>query len=809
MTNLRTASRALRKQPGASVVVVLTLAVAIAAASVIYSAIDVVQHFIPIQKRERLVYATSVATGVMQRGSNGQSIQMRSPVSIPDLADWSSRNATFDQMAAFAIGSANLTGVDVPMRVTAIRVTANLPELWGLMPTAGRSFLPAEGRPGSDRAALLSQRFWEQQFSSNMGAIGQTLMLDRVPHTIVGILPPAAGSGLFRDADVFLPLVVDGLRGARDDRTVIVTGRLKPAVTLDQAAADLGTIARQLEIEHPATNKGIGAVALPIVEVSGFNVRILLAILGLIALLLLAVAFANLANVVIAQSIRRSHEFAVRTALGAGRLDRVRQLMLENMLASLAAGVIGVMLAFWAVAGLRWLGGDTLGLADVRINGRVLLAGLVTAVLAPFGFALWPALRMPAAAAQALADGGRTVGAAPQRRRTRALIVMLQTGAAVVLMLQIAMMVRTTWTLSRTEAGFDPTQVLTLHVGLSGDRYADPAAIRRFSEATLSELRALPGVAFVGSIDRLPIADNESMARLAVEGDTPAARDAGPQVAHARVDGSYLSVMRIPLRSGRAFSDDELMSGAPVALVNDAAVRRFWPGRTAIGTRIALDAPFGRESWLTVIGVVGNTRNSDADQGPLPEIYTPASRSPDTQMAFVVRSTSPDPLQLVPSIRARIAKVDAEQPIFDVATMSRILYDDLAGTYVLASLLAAIGLVALGLSAAGIYGVVSQSVAQRSREIGVRMAFGASPRAMIRMMVADGLRPVVIGGGAGLLLAVALAFVMATAVPELDVRDPVTYAGVILAIAVVAGLASYVPARSAASVDPLVSLRSE
>lgn len=286
----------------------LTLAVAVAATTVIYSAMDVVLHLIPAVHRDGLVYAASTDTRVTQAGAAGRSVVLRSWVSVPDLADWAARTSSFEAFAGSAMGSANLTGIGVPRRVSAIRITANLGELWGLAPSLGRGFLPEEGRTGAESVTLLSHRFWQLQFSANPNVLGRSLLLDGLPHKIVGVLPPQAGTGFFRNADVFTPLTLDPLRVARDERTVLVTGRLKPGITREQATADLDAIARQLQTAHPETNQRIGAVVLPLIEASGFNVRVLLALLGLIALLVLVVACANVANVTVAQFVARRHE---------------------------------------------------------------------------------------------------------------------------------------------------------------------------------------------------------------------------------------------------------------------------------------------------------------------------------------------------------------------------------------------------------------------------------------------------------------------------------------------------------------------
>jgi putative ABC transport system permease protein len=310
-------------------------------------------------------------------------------------------------------------------------------------------------------------------------------------------------------------------------------------------------------------------------------------------------------------------------------------------------------------------------------------------------------------------------------------------------------------------------------------------------------------------VDRLPIADREATARLTVEGSPPSPLEARPLVARATIGGDYLSTLRIPVIRGRVFSSGESAEASRVALINEEAARQFWPGRDPIGARLALDAEAGRETWLQIVGVVGNLRNSDVDQGPVSQVYIPASLHPTRELAVVVKSEAADPLSIVPAIRSLVTQIDRDQPIHDIASMRRVIFDDLAGTYVLAGLLTAVGFIALSLSAAGVYGIIAYSVAQRAREIGVRLALGAPPNAIVRMMVGQGMRPVAIGGAAGLVSGLALAVAIGSAVSEFDARDPLNYVGVILAVALVTLAACYLPARRAASIDPMMSLRQE
>ena len=806
---LRHAVRTLVTNRGATTIVVVTLAVAIAATTVIYSAIDLVWGFVPILNRDRLAYITSTDTRVVQADGATRSMVLRTPSSMPDLADWSARSSSFEQLVAFEMGSVNLTGVDVPMRISSVRVTWNLIDVWGFTPVVGRSFRSEDARAGATPVAMLTSGFWQREFSSRPAAVGTTVLLDGVAHTIIGVLPPEATGGVLRNSEVYLPLVVDALRGERGRRSLLVTGRLKPGVTRAQADIEIESIARQLRNEHPDTNQSIGASVLPLVEASGFNVRILLTILALIALLVLVVACANVSGVIVAQSLSRRQELAIRAALGASRFDRIRQLMLESALASALACVAGLMLAAWGISALRWLGGDSFGLAGINMNWRALLVGIAAALIAPFGFALLPALRAANPDPQELKDGARAIGVALRGRRIRNWMVALQAGAAMILMVQIGLLVRTTWALSDIAPGFNPTGVLTFHVGLSESRYGDAPAIERFRTQLLSRLNTIPGVTAVGVIDRLPVADTEPLVRLTVEGASPVPLASRPAIARAAIAGNYLDAMTIPLSKGRTFSESEVNNAARVAVINEEAARRFWPGRDPLGARLALDATSGQEAWLEIVGVAGNVRNSDIDQGPLPQVFVPASTQADGNMAVVIKSAGMNALQFVPSARREVARIDPDQPIHDVALMTQVLFDDLAGTYVLTALLTAVGFIALCVSAAGVYGLVSSLVVQRGREIGVRMALGARPGAVVRMVLASGARPVATGSIVGLIAAVALSIGIGLSVPGVDPRDPSNYVAVALTIGVVAFVASYLPARRAARIDPLLALRQE
>jgi putative ABC transport system permease protein len=802
LQDLRVAQRTLARNRGPAFVIVLTLAVTIAAVTVIISTIDMTWHMLPVADRDGLVLVASTDSRRMQAQAGGAGAALRAGVSIPDLVDWSTRTSTFDRLSALAFGGATLTDTGVPLRVSTARVTADLLPTWGVSPVLGRTFRTEEGRPGAQPVALLTHAFWQNQLGGQPTVLGQTVTLDGTAHTIVGVLPERASIGFFRQTDLMVPLSLDPLRSARDERTLFVTGKLKPGITRAQAAADLSAIAQTLQREHPATNEHIGAMVQPLIEASGMNVRFLIFVLGLIAALLGAMACTNVANVILAQAMSRRHELAVRAALGASRLRRVRQLMVEHLLTSLAGGIGGVALAWAAIALLRRLAGGAFGFGEMEINERVLFASVAVSLLAPLGFGLLPALRLSRVAPDELRAAGRSAGARRGGRLTRNIVTPLQVGIAMVLMIQIGLLARTAWRLSTLDAGLDPAQLLTFRVDLSGSQHASPEATNRFVRHLMERLESLPGVASAGITDRLPIADREQTVAFSVEGMPSELK---PVAARAAVSSRYLQTMRISLIRGREISEADVIDGSAVALVNAEAARRYWQGADPIGRRVAFESG----DWLTIIGIAANVRNSDADQGPLPEVYVPSSRRPTPAMAVVVRSEGPDPVRLVPSIRAQVAHIDRALPIFDVASMNQVMFDDLAGTLVLVTMLGTIAVVAICLAASGVYGVVSQAVAQRTREIGVRIALGASPRAVVRMVMGQGTVPILSGAALGLALALALAYAISASITEVEFRDPLNYIAVTAAILLVTLAASYLPARRASRVDPMVILRYE
>jgi putative ABC transport system permease protein len=580
-------------------------------------------------------------------------------------------------------------------------------------------------------------------------------------------------------------------------------------VTRAQAEADLSGIANRLKVEYPNTNAQTGVVVRPLIEQLGGEIQTLLVLLALIAALVAAMACGNVSNVVLAQAIGRQQELSIRSALGARRSHHVKQLTIESLLMSLAGGAAGVVLGGWGLALLKWLAGPQARLFEgATINWRVVAAGMVTAFMLPLGFALIPALQSWRPNLAELKNGARAIGAG-SGHAIRRVLVSLQVALAVVLLVQISLFARTAWNFQTMESGFDPRGVLTFRIELPAAKYSEEMT-SQFYRALLTRIESLPGVISAAATNRLPVADRELSARIKVEGTAPVDEDALPFAALSTVTPRYFETLRLPIVRGRNFTETDFAGNrTPVAVVSADAARRFWPGRDPIGERATIVSPELPSTPLQVVGIVANMRQSEIDQRTVPQVYVPSTWTVARAMAVVVRTNATDPLRTLPAIRAQAAALAPNEPLFDVTSMEQLLYNDQASLYTLAGLLGAIAIVALGLAGVGIYGVVSFMVTARTREIGLRMALGARPRTVLSMVIRQAARPIAGGGLLGAPAAFALVYAMSGVFTVVETRDPTNYVGVAIAITVVAGVASCVPARRAARIDPLLALRQQ
>jgi len=798
--DLKYAIRSLARSGITTMVIVATLALAMGTSAVMFTVAEAVLQSVPARDRSRVV---SIAATDPQHG------RPRLEASVPEFADWRARARSFESIGAMTFTTVNLTDVAAPLRLRAIRASADFFPALGIQARQGRLFTADEDRPGRDAVALLTEDFWRRQFAANPSIIGRPLTLDGAVRTIVGVLPASVSVGALRQHDIWIPLAADPARAPRERRLLYVLGRLKPGVTAAQSAAEMSGIARQLERELPLTNTGVGIVVDPAIEAFGGrgNIRFMIGLLMLMAALLVWIACANVANVVLARATGRRRELAVRSAIGASRLRLVRQLLVEDIVLSVAGGAAGLLLCAWEVDAVKaFAGGDMVIFSDLAVDARVLLFAIAVGLAAPIVFGLLPALRASAPDLRGwLKDGGRGATAGPRGRRVRGVLVACQVALAIALLVEVGFMVRAVRALSTIDSGMNPHGLLTLRVDLPEATYSTERRIRDFYTALTARVGAIPGVQSTAAINWLPIVNRERPVRFVIDGRPAPSPVEEAWAGLASVTPAYRRTMEIPLVAGRDLTPDDSADQRPVALISREAARRYWGVADPIGGHIRF---LGQNREPEIVGIVGDVWTGNRDAPVIPMIYVPQMQVPQHAMALVVRAPG-DATTLANAIRARVLEIDKDQPVYDVKTMDRHLFEDHADTYILVTMLVALAAIALGLAAAGLYGVVAYTVGQRTHEIGVRMALGAESRVVQRMIVAQALVPVAIGAVVGLAMGFALVRTTAAAMREVSPRSPAVYLAVSIVVGLVAVAASYFPARRATRIDPIGALRAD
>jgi predicted permease len=621
------------------------------------------------------------------------------------------------------------------------------------------------------------------------------------------VLSPDIERGIFMDTDVFVATPLDAARAAREDRRLFVFGRLSPGVTVDTASAELTSIAADLSRRYPTTNAQTGAVVRPLLEQLGGNITAIVGIMGLIAALIVATACANVSNVMLALGSARHRELSIRSALGAGRLAHVRLLMLEAAVLAAAAGALGLLLGASGLSAIReFAGPESRLLSGTTMNVWVLATGVLVSFVLPFAFGLLPAVNVSRPDATDLKDGARTIHSGSRRIRTA--LTALQVGLAVILMVQIALMGHRFLKVQAAPLGFDPARTLAFTLELPESRGADPDQLRTFERQVVAGLDTLPQVVSSSLTSRVPIGDREQIVPVTIDNRPPGTPAEMPATAIVAAGLEYFSTLRVPIEEGRGFTAADVGGGPPSVVVSRDAARRFWPGQSAVGRTLTVRADGWPTTPLRVVGVVRDVRPAETDVRVGPQVYVPWSWHPERRMRFIVRTTADDPLQLVPAIRGRVAALEPDEPIFDARSMNQILYGDVASEYMLSIVFSVIAIIGLAVAAVGVYGLVAHDVTQRTREIGLRLALGAAPANVIRMVLSDGTRPVLYGGVFGLVAAAALAYATAASLMA-DARDPIAYVAVVVIVSFAALVASYLPARRASHIDPVEALRAE
>jgi len=802
VSDLRHGGRLLLKSPGYSLVVVATLALAIGANTIIFGFTDLLLlRPLPFGDPARIVFLYGVNP---QRGID------RSRTSLPDFLDWRAQMSAFDDMAAFGNAAYTLRGNGEPLRVSAMRATANLFALWQLRPAVGRTFLPDEDRPGARKAVVLSHHFWVTHFNSDPGVAGRSVTLNGESYSVVGVLTPDIEVGSFEAIDIWVPLTLDVSGTRRDDRSLRVTAHLKPEISFDRAAAELPDVARRLERAYVDTNAGWSARLLKLRDaIVGPETWQILALLTIVVAFVLVVACANVANMMLARATARQKEMAVRIALGAGRGRLVRQLVTESVLLGLAGGVLGLLVTRAGIRAIQATSADYF-FRQLRVSGHALAFTVSLSLLAPILFSLLPALQTSHVDLNdGLKDAGRGGSGGPRGGRSRAVLVVSQLALALMLLVVASLAARTVAATEQEPPGIQTANLLTLQVQMEPPKYQEIRQTGPVSQAIVDRLAGLPGVRASAAMTSLPLVAAEPTVRFQVVGrPTPAPKDV-PWANTVALTLEYPRVFDLHLLEGRTFSRYDDGAAPPTALVNREAVRRYWPNASPVAQHVTIADESRTTAPIEIIGVVGDVKPEDPTDPVPPRIYRPLSQHPSRELAFVVRTTDSDPTTLAPAVRDAVRNVDADLAVSQMRPLQQIMREQFAENYVLVGLFGSFALLALVLAGTGLYGVTAYGVSQRTREIGIRMALGATRHSVLSLVLGQNAGLVAIGALIGLAGGAVLAQAMRSILYRVSTTDPVTFAAGFGILSAVALLATYLPARRASRVDPLTALRHE
>jgi putative ABC transport system permease protein len=807
LQDLRYGVRMLLKKPGFTVVAVFALALGIGANSAIFSVVNaVLLRSLPYKDPNHLVIAWETNPQLLN-----DYLKTHNEASPANFYDWQAQTTVFENLAAFRWRDFSLTGGDTPEQVRGNSVTTNMFATLGVQPVLGRDFLAEEGQAGKENVVILSYGLWQRRFGAAPDIIGKTIGVNGRPVTVVGVMPqgfefPRAA------AELWSPLALeDELKANRRSHFLYTRARLKPGVTIEQAQAEMNTIASRLQQQYPETNNQRGIRLASLSQESVEQIRpallILLAAVGFVLL----IACANVANLMLARAAARQKEIAIRTALGAGRLRIIRQLLTESVLLSLLGGVCGLLLALWGIDlllasmprefALGIPGWNQIGL-DYRVLGFTLAVSVLTGIL--FGlFPSWQASKYDLN--ESLKEGGKS-SASSSRKRFRSALVVSEVTLALVLLVGAGLMMRSLLHLMDVKPGFDPQKLATLRLALPQARYSNDEQVVSFYSQLTRRLKSVPGVESVSTIDMMPMGGSGGTISFLIEGRPAPPQGEYPE-ANARTSSpGYFQTMRIPVLKGRDFSEHDTVNTPLVVVINETMARKYWPNEDPLGKRLL--SPGNRMPPAEVIGVVGDIKHFGLDDHAEEYVYTSAIQTPGNSMFVVVR-TATDPVSMTATLRKEVQSLDKELPVFDVKPMEQRITESAGSRRLVMFLLGIFAIVALLLASVGIYGVMAYAVTQRTHEIGIRMALGARRGDILRLVIRQGMLLVLLGVTLGLLVSFAVTRFMAGMLFGVTANDPATLTGVSLLLAVIAFIACLIPARKATKVDPMVALRYE
>ncbi len=809
----------LAKSPGFTAIALATLALGIGANTAIFSVVNaVLLRPLPFVESQRIVAISERLPAFTED----------MPMNASDYRAFSDRQHSFDTLAIYSDKHLDLSGGGEPERIEGARTSASVFPLLGILPLMGRTFTPDEDQPGRN-VAVLSYGLWKRRFAGDPNVLGRTISLDRLPYTVIGVMPASFQFPLKGDrwsgepADLWVPMAFTPyeMQAWGNMYNHRVLARLKPGITLAQAQSDASSTMAEVEKLYPASlasyfqGRHVGTVVQPYNQLVTGNIRTPLLVLLVAVGVVLLIACANVANLLLARATGRQREVAVRTALGAGRWRLVRQMLSESLLLGVVSGVAALFVAYWGVGALTSIApADLPRMQEVQMDGRVLSFAFLLSIVSTVLFGIIPALQATHADPHdSLKEGGRGMGASRGRRRVQNGLIVSQMALAIMLLISAGLLVRSFLSLLETDPGFRQERVLTMTVPLPLRAYSHGSDVRNFFEELLRRTSTLSGASAVGFSTDLPLNAQERDG-VDIEG-LDAAKNGLPEVTQSWIMGDYFGAMGISLKRGRMFAADERTGKPGVVIISETAARTYWPGQDPIGKRMK----FGGSDWTTVIGVADDVKDAAMQSPAGPHTYTPYLQVADNTLVMptwdelrtlhlAVRTQS-DPAAVVSAVRATIASLDSQIAVADVKTMQANVQESIAPQRFNLFLLGLFAALAVFLAAVGVYGVLSYSVTQRTREIGVRVALGAQRSSILAMTIREGMQLTFVGAAIGLGGALLLTRLMAGLLYGVTARDPLTFVAVIAVMSLVSLAACYLPARRATRVDPLVALRYE
>jgi putative ABC transport system permease protein len=798
--DLRYGMRMLVKNPAFTVVAVITLALGIGANTALFSVVNgVLLKSLPYKDPDHLLFVWETNSRLASSTISASKLNFR---------DWKEQNHVFDLLAARQPISMNLTSNDQPEKIQGEKVTAEYFQTLGINPVAGRGFLAEEDKPGGEPVVLLSHGLWQRRFGGDSKIIGQTITLNGQSTTVAGIMP----NDYRPNIEFWVPLAINFNNSDRSLHELQVIGRLAHGVTQQQAQEEMSVIAARLAEQYPDLNAGWGVTLIPVHQMIVQNIRpALLILLGAVGFVLL-IACTNVANLLLARAASREKEIAIRIALGASRFRIVRQVLTESVLIALIGGGIGVLIALWGTDLLVSLNPQGIPRAsEIGVDVKVLGFALLVSVISGMVFGLAPALQASKPSLnETLKESGRSSMGSPRARRLRSLLIITEVALALVLLVGAGLLIKSFYRLQEIDAGFNREKLLTMQLFLPPVQYPKEEEQVAFYRESLQRLSSLPGVTSAAAITQAPLAGGGPQYIFAVEGRPMPTPSDAPLSSYRIISPDYFQTMGVPLVSGRAFTEADNLTSQPVIIVNQVMASTMWPGEEAVGKRMTVGVPLPGEpfDWVTVVGVVGNVKHTTLSGETGMQMYQPVLQSPSRSMTFVLR-TGVEPMSIAEPARMAIASIDRTLPVSNVKTMDRIVYESVGQFRFYMYLLGLFAVIAMILTAVGVYGVMNYSVKQRTQEIGIRMALGAQPGEVRALILKQGLVISSIGLTIGLVASFAVTRLMSSLLYGVSATDPVTFAVVALFLGCVALSACYIPARKATKVDPIIALRYE